>query len=1291
MRSLRFILLLTGLFSLNSLTGFSQAFLPKKGARIALIGNTFIDRMQYYNHFEGLLYKNYPNHQLVIRNLGWSADEPALQPRPLNFGDIHTHLATQKADIIMMSFGMSESFKGKAGVAQFEKELTAFITDLRKHKYNKVSAPQLVLISPIAHEDIGGYYPKPDLQNENLLLYTATMKKVATKMAVKFLDLYTPSMVAMKSAKKANLTINGIHLTDDGYKQAAEWMAKGLGLKISSLEKNKNWQYVIDQKNLQFFYRWRAVNGEYIYGRRKKPFGVKNYPEEMEKLDWMVGELDKIIWEMTNNPNTKGYEKAVSITDEGSKKPEEAPEHGHHQMPATTEKKAYPATIDQFVIPSGYEINLFASEQDFPLEKPVNMTFDSKGRLWVALIPSYPHYFPGQKPNDRIVILEDTNGDGRADKHTVFADKLYLPLSFEFWNGGLLVSAEPNLIFLKDTDGDDKADFQEIILHGFGTEDSHHALHAFTYGQDGALYWHEGVFLHTQSETPYGPVRGQDGASYRYEPRTGKLSNYISYRYNNPWGNVFDKWGVHYIGDASDGKNYYATPMMGKIDYPIQHPSIEMFTTTRVRPTAGIEIISSRQFPDDVQGNFLVNNTIGFQGIKQHRIIKKGSGFTAEEVEPLLQSTDPNFRPVDLKFGPDGALYLVDWFNPLIGHMQHSIRDERRDKEHGRIWRITYKGRPLLKSPKFAEQTVPELLENLKIYEDRVRYQTRKELRGKTPDEVFPHLGKWIISLDKKSPDYEHQLLEALWIYQDFDIIQKDLLNRLLRAGDYQARAAATRILIYWQDRIKEAPELLKVQVNDEAPRVRIEAVMALSYSNSDKAAEIALEALNHPTDYYLDYAIKETIKHLKPLWMKGFAQDMNYLADHPAWTSYLLNLTTVKELQALPKGEAVLNAILKHADASSAERLAAIQAQASRSKTTPLTVLVDAIAQPSVDKKSKGGKELVNLLLNWNKAELKSGVDKIIASLVKSSQMDLKGIGYAALMTAEGSDKSAWALASSDTRETEAFVNSTALLPDMAQKLAKYDQVKALVSEKKTDDAVKAAGIRALGTIKPTDQDNIKFISQFIRSGNPYLPQAIETLSALDPKAFTTSAADVNDAILAIARKANDKMRAEPWFEPLIKLGKTVAKQLPKELGDKSIFILESTGTYEVVIEALPSKMLFDKEVVTLPAGRPVTIVFNNPDEMPHNLVIIKEGTLEKVGKAADAMAIEKDGFERNFVPSIPEVLYSTPLLNPGESRRISFTTPKEPGEFTFVCTFPGHWSMMKGTIKVIIADTIK
>ncbi|MEO8428029.1 MAG: PVC-type heme-binding CxxCH protein, partial [Verrucomicrobiota bacterium] len=213
---------------------------------------------------------------------------------------------------------------------------------------------------------------------------------------------------------------------------------------------------------------------------------------------------------------------------------------------------------ERFKLQSGYDINLFASEKEFPeLSNPVAMTFDSKGRLWVATMPSYPQYNPPNKPNDKIIILEDTDADGKADKASVFAEGLHLPTGLELGNGGLYVASQPNLQFLKDTDGDGKADTREIILHGLGSEDSHHAVHAFYWGPDGGLYFHEGTFHASQVETPYGPLRLSNSGAFRFYPRTWRTDVFVSFPFANPWGHVFDRWGQNFIADASGGQNYF--------------------------------------------------------------------------------------------------------------------------------------------------------------------------------------------------------------------------------------------------------------------------------------------------------------------------------------------------------------------------------------------------------------------------------------------------------------------------------------------------------------------------------------------------------------------------------------------------------------------------------------------------------------------------------------------------------------------------------------------------------------
>ena len=159
----------------------------------------------------------------------------------------------------------------------------------------------------------------------------------------------------------------------------------------------------------------------------------------------------------------------------------------------------------------------------------------------------------------------------------------------------------------------------------------------------------------------------------------------------------------------------------------------------------------------------MICNSIGFLGISVATVEDDGAGYKGALIADLISSTDRNFRPVDLEFAPDGSLYLVDWHNTLIGHMQHNARDPNRDHDHGRIYRITHKTRPLLQPAQIAGASIPQLLENLKLPEYRTRYRTRRELRRHDASEVIPAVRNWIASLDRNEPSYDHHLCEGLW------------------------------------------------------------------------------------------------------------------------------------------------------------------------------------------------------------------------------------------------------------------------------------------------------------------------------------------------------------------------------------------------------------------------------------------------------------------------------------------------------------------------------------------------
>ena len=826
--------------------------------RIVIIGNTLAERMQHFGQFETLLHSRFPAHELVVRNLGWSADELTLRPRSKDFDDHGHKLEDHKPNVIIACFGFNESFAGPEGLDKFRTDLETFIETTTNTKYNGKTPPQLVLLSPIAQEDLKRRgLTDGKANNKNINLYTEAMAEVAAKREVLFVDLFTPTAATMGDAEQP-LTINGIHLNDEGYAQLAPILDQALfgprpkaadGIDLKKLRAEVN------EKNLQFWYDHRAVNGFYIYGGRKEPFGVVNFPDEFKKLRKMIAARDRRVWSVA-----QGKDVPQKIDDSGAGELKKIPTNFEREIVITSPED----TLKTFTLPEGYVANLFASDEQFPeLQNPVQFTFDARGRLWVCTMNSYPMYLPGTPVNDKILILEDTDNDGRADKRTVFAEGLHVPTGIELGDGGVYLAQQPNLMFLKDNNGDDVADERKIILHGFDSADSHHSISAFTWGPGGGLYFQEGIFHHTQVETPYGPRRCKNAAVYRYEPKTEKFDVFVSYGFSNPWGHTFDRWGQNFVADASGGANYYGTAFSGQVDYPHKHQKLKQFLTKQWRPTSGCEFVSSRNFPDDAQGNYLLNNCIGFHGVLQYRMKDAKSGFAADPVQPLLQSADTNFRPVDLEFGPDGALYVVDWFNPLIGHMQHSLRDPNRDKNHGRIWRIRYQNRPLVKPAKIAGEPIPALLDLLKTYEDRTRYRVRRELRERETAQAMAALDRWIEGLDQTDENYQHLLLEALWVHQHHDVVDEDLVKQLLSSPDPRVRAAATRVLCYWRDRIPQPLNLLKKQINDEHPRVRLEAIRALSFFATAKARDILYESLAKPEDDYLNYTFQETLNTL--------------------------------------------------------------------------------------------------------------------------------------------------------------------------------------------------------------------------------------------------------------------------------------------------------------------------------------------------------------------------------------------------------------------------------------------
>ncbi|MEN9884931.1 MAG: hypothetical protein RLZZ420_2148, partial [Bacteroidota bacterium] len=705
--------------------------------------------------------------------------------------------------------------------------------------------------------------PNGVAENANLKMYTLAMKEVAAKNKVLCIDAFTASKPWLDDPS-SELTIDGAQLTNAGYARFGPFLADEIFGKKNSTSKHSEAVYAaVMEKNWMWHNDYKIPNGVHVFGRRYNPFGPDNYPAEQKKIREMTLIRDTAIWMAA-----KGIRMDVAAADARTSslppvKTNYTPKDKNAELRYLYGQEA----LDKFTVAPGYKIDLYASEREFPdLANPVQISFDNKGRLWVAVMPTYPHWKPGDpKPNDKLIILEDTNNDGKADKQITFADNLQLPLGFELAPEGVYLSQGTNFMLLRDTNGDDKADTREVLLSGFDDHDTHHAHHAYTTDASGAIYMGQGVFLANDIETAYGPVRGTNGGFFRYDPKKKKLDRIAQVSIPNPWGIAFDAWGQVFYAETSGPDVTWMLPGTIKPRYGVATPKGASIIEEkhRVRPTSGLEFVSSRHFPDEVQGDMLINNTIGFLGTKQHKMMDAGAGYSSQHRQDLVVSTDINYRPVDLEFAPDGSLYIADWHNVLIGHMQHNIRDPLRDHVHGRIYRVTYPSRPLVTPAKVDGASVQELLENLKLPEYRTRYRTRRELREHPATEVLPALKSWVAALDKTAPQYEQLLLEALWVSWGQNKVDQPLLNRLLQAKEYRVRAAAVEVVRFSGTELPNKAALLMQAAKDSEARVRLEAIASASWLTKDKGLPIILEAGKKPLDSWMQKAWETAEAHI--------------------------------------------------------------------------------------------------------------------------------------------------------------------------------------------------------------------------------------------------------------------------------------------------------------------------------------------------------------------------------------------------------------------------------------------
>ena len=1062
----------------------AETFDFRDGDRVVFLGDALVEQEQYAGWIELMMTAAFPERDVTFRNLGWSADTPSGKSRfglsllpagraPADEGwkQLVKQLEFIRPTVIVFGYGMASSLEGGIeGVAAFTKEYQRLI-----HTAEQLQpGVRCVFLSPLG--SLSDTHQKNQPHASVLAAYTNAISRIADANHGVFVDL---SHVAVED----DLRKDPIHLNDAGYREAAIAIGQALGFddKWISNAHVEVLRSTILKKNVWWFHRSRPANMAYVFGFRKREQGQNAV--EIPQYDQLIVEEEQAIALLRKLDGTS-VESKPARTD------------SHY---ATFTKQPTP----QFTVGENLEVSLWAENPQ--LNKPIQMNFDAAGRLWVASSEAYPMIEVGQAAPDKILILEDTNADGKADTSTVFADGLLIPTGVEPGHGGCYVAQSTDLLFLKDTNGDGRADLKQRVLSGFGTEDTHHNLHTLRWGPDGRLYMNQSIYTRTDTETPRGVVRLKAGGGFRYNTSTMRME--VVFRgLVNSWGHQFDDFGQSFLTDGAGFSGIaYSFPGAAFKPTPGAKRVLGLISPGSYPKFASAEIISGNSFPPEWQGSVI---TCDFRAnrVTRFSLEEQGAGFVTTQEDDLLRTASSTFRPIDVKQGPDGALYIADWSNPIINHGEVDFRDERRDRWHGRIWRVTWKGGAPKEKEDLTQIASKALLDRLISNDRYTRDQARRVLleRDDLPE-------KQVHEWTKASSD-EYQKLQGVWLQQGLDMIDFQDVRALASADDPKVRSAAMRIVSDLVDPATDSSQPLdataalaiyRQAVMDEHPRVRLEAIRGLGKLKTVEAASVALMSLNLPRDRFLDFALATTMDELADVFMVALDQGQ-WKPDSPARAKQLeFALTSIDS------------------------RLAA-------------SYLSKRLAKESIPADGTG--PWIELIAQTGgKTELTKLFTQVVQKDFEGSVM-VRAIN--ALATAQRVRKQKPA---GDLNQIRALLE----LKDPAVKMAAIRlvgvwQMKACISllaDVATEEAEASIQIAAMQSLQEIGQPSVSALARLVRSKNTGVRrQAVICLAALNPQAAA------KPFYQSLSEIQNEQDLLNFWRQVLVKknTGKVLAKQIP-------------------------------------------------------------------------------------------------------------------------------------------------
>ncbi|UBM57186.1 ThuA domain-containing protein [Marinilongibacter aquaticus] len=1001
------------------------------------------------------------------------------------------------------------------------------------------------------------------------------------------------------------------------------------------------------------------------YGHDERTWGKQGFQDLIyNAILWAVDDKARAAFE-ARNPQPFQYK--------GAHLPnyEQRPGKQMQQLPLSPEE-----SVKHIQVPVDFNLELFAHEPD--VMHPIALAWDEKGRLYALITKDYPNE---RKPNggsDYILRCEDTDGDGKADKFTRFAEGLSIPTGMVFANGGIIVTQAPEIVFLKDTDGDGKADMRKTLIEGFGTFDTHAGPSNLHYGFDNWIWGCVG-YSGFKGKTPESDSLNFGQAFFRFKPDGSKLE-WMTSTSNNTWGMAFNETNDVFGSTANNSHGWYmAIPhAFYNSKHRVDNGSRSTDTHRDMKPitekvrqvdvfggftaASGHNFYTARSFPKSYWNQVAFVSEPTGHILHQNRMVKNGTDFSDKESFNLMAGADEWFSPVFSQVGPDGAVWVADWYSFIIQHnptpkgfdngQGNAYETNLRDFTHGRIYRVSYKQAPEYKPMALSKDNAQGLLLALKSDNMFWRMNAQRLLveRGKT--DVVPQLVAILRQNNTDEIGINAPAIHALWTLKGLGALSGDIMNIAVKHPNADVRKNAMKASDFTAASVKRI--LDNDLLHDKEPLVVLNALLVLSESPLDKTAENAvlarLKESNEVSDRWLPdaFACVLTANNAK-LMQKVLAEEVKLSANSKAQMNHAHH-TMHETDQAQNQMSEGLDLVIESLDLST--RNPEVQERVGltvKVKNQGKEDLPAGIVLP-LDIRFAGEGLLIDQVSHVFKDGLKSGET---ASIAKGTNGPWTGDlrfytdkpgEYDLTVTVDKANT----LKESDKSNNTKAVKLTFSTP---QSMQSYALQKALRSYSSLDDP--QAVIAVIKTAQEMNETGKAMVYKALADGWNYKLKNV-SLSAAD-KDFVTGL---------------------PPNEDLRNL------QRAWGLIDDSA---EDPNRKVIKIMTVREAMKFDLKEFTVKAGQTVELVISNPDAMQHNLVIGQQGSMEKVGAAADKMITDEKAAEKNYVPEIPEVLFSTPLINPDQTYRLVFKAPSKTGDYPFVCTFPGHWRLMNGTMKVI------